>query len=177
MDNRLIELTCPHCGGRLEISTDLDVFACGYCGQKVMVKREGGTVSLSLLVSLKDTSARTAAELALARISQHELPAAEKARASIAPYVTGGNLSPFSVVVVLGLSVADLLAFVARDWPWGISLLVIAGLVVWLTIRGVKIGRAKDRKALNAYQSELAAADLLVSQLTEQLAKARELVK
>ncbi len=42
-----ISLTCPSCGGKLQISNDIDRFACGYCGNEQIVK------GLEVFVSLK----------------------------------------------------------------------------------------------------------------------------
>ena len=41
-----VTLTCPNCGGKLEITGDIERFACGYCGQEHIVKRGGGVVSI-----------------------------------------------------------------------------------------------------------------------------------
>lgn len=67
-----ITLSCPSCGGKLEITQDIERFACAHCGQEHIVKRGGGIVSLSPLVEgLKKVGIgvdKTAAELALERI-------------------------------------------------------------------------------------------------------------
>ncbi len=41
-----ITLSCPNCGGRLQVTSDLERFACQYCGHEHIVRREGGMVSL-----------------------------------------------------------------------------------------------------------------------------------
>src|SRR5688500_15790452 len=68
-----ISLKCPGCGSNLEITTDMDRFACGYCGASQLVERRGGTVSLRLVTdAIKLVQAgtdKTAAELALKRLS------------------------------------------------------------------------------------------------------------
>jgi len=69
-----INLSCPSCGGKLQITNDLDRFACGYCGREHIVIRSGGIVSLSPVVdSLKGIKVgvdRTASELAIIRLEQ-----------------------------------------------------------------------------------------------------------
>lgn len=70
----VIKLSCPSCGGKLEITPDIDRFACGYCGTEQIVKRSGGIVSLSPVVdAIKKVEMgvdKTASELALVRLKQ-----------------------------------------------------------------------------------------------------------
>lgn len=41
-----ITLSCPACGGKLEITFDLSQFACAQCGSELVVRRTSSTVSL-----------------------------------------------------------------------------------------------------------------------------------
>jgi predicted RNA-binding Zn-ribbon protein involved in translation (DUF1610 family) len=41
-----ITLSCPNCGGKLNITADIDRFACQFCGHEHIVRRNGGMVSL-----------------------------------------------------------------------------------------------------------------------------------
>ncbi len=45
-----ITLACPKCGGSLEITPDMDRFACKFCGSEHLVRRSGGMVSLAPVV-------------------------------------------------------------------------------------------------------------------------------
>src|SRR5258706_205176 len=36
-----VTLTCPSCGGRLEITKDVERFACAHCGNEHVVRRAG----------------------------------------------------------------------------------------------------------------------------------------
>ena len=36
-----VTLTCPSCGGKLQITEDIDRFTCAYCGNEYFVKRGG----------------------------------------------------------------------------------------------------------------------------------------
>jgi hypothetical protein len=69
-----VTLSCPSCGGKLEITKDLDRFACGYCGREQVVRRGGGVVSLAPVIEeLKQVHAgvdRAASELAIQRLKQ-----------------------------------------------------------------------------------------------------------
>lgn len=42
----MIKLTCHSCGGKLEITDDIERFVCGHCGTEWLVNRSGGIVSL-----------------------------------------------------------------------------------------------------------------------------------
>ncbi len=81
-----ITLACPSCGGKLEITNDIERFACAHCGREHIVKRSGGTVSLAPIVdSLKKVETgvdKTAAELALARL-QREIDDLDKRRRAV----------------------------------------------------------------------------------------------
>ncbi len=70
---QLVSLTCPSCGGNLQITDDIERFACAHCGNEHVVRRSGNVVSLAPVVEgLKQVQAgvdRGASELALRRLS------------------------------------------------------------------------------------------------------------
>src|SRR3954470_2138593 len=80
---RLLKLNCAGCGAPLEIGTDLDTFACSYCGTQQRVQRSGGIVALrkveGAIKAVQRGTDRTAAELALKRLAG-ELVEAEETR-------------------------------------------------------------------------------------------------
>ena len=45
----MIKLTCHSCGGKLEITDDIERFTCGHCGNEWIVNRAGGIVSLKAI--------------------------------------------------------------------------------------------------------------------------------
>ena len=83
-----ITMSCPSCGGKLQITNDIERFACAYCGTEQIVKRTGGVISLvPVIEEIKATrkaaeqsveevkgvrkgTDKTSAELALARIDK-----------------------------------------------------------------------------------------------------------
>lgn len=69
-----VTLTCPSCGGQLQVANDIDKFACGYCGTEHLVRRSGGIVSLAPVVEgIKKVQLgvdRTASELAIVRLEK-----------------------------------------------------------------------------------------------------------
>lgn len=66
-----ITLTCPTCGGDLNITKDVERFACAHCGKQHIVKRGGGIISISpVLENVSKGVDSTASELALARLEK-----------------------------------------------------------------------------------------------------------
>ncbi len=67
-----VSLTCPSCGGKLEVTPDLERFACAYCGAEHVVKRGGGIISLQPVAEaigkVQAGVDRTASELAIKRL-------------------------------------------------------------------------------------------------------------
>jgi hypothetical protein len=67
-----ITLSCPSCGHKLQITEDLDRFACSACGNEHIVNRSGGIVSLKPVIEsiqrLQVGVDKTAAELAIVRL-------------------------------------------------------------------------------------------------------------
>ena len=74
----LIAMTCPSCGGRLQISNDIQRFACRFCGNEFLVRRGSGTISLAPVIesinSVKTGVDRASTELSVIRL-QNEISA------------------------------------------------------------------------------------------------------
>lgn len=81
MATQVVRLSCPSCGGKLELTPDIERFACLYCGKEHLVQRGGGIVSLGPVVEKIEQvqkaveqgsqfSERTADELLLQRIEK-----------------------------------------------------------------------------------------------------------
>jgi protein-arginine kinase activator protein McsA len=69
-----VTLTCPSCGGKLEITPEIDRFACANCGNEHIVQRSGGIISVIPLVAglhkVQEGVDRTASELAIKRLRE-----------------------------------------------------------------------------------------------------------
>jgi hypothetical protein len=69
-----VTLSCPSCGGKLQITADIERFACAFCGNEHIVKRGGGIITLSPVVEgLKNVQTgvdKTASELAIQRLTR-----------------------------------------------------------------------------------------------------------
>ena len=83
--SEFVTLSCPSCGGELQITSDVERFACAHCGREHLVKRGGGIISIRPivdgLVKVQAGVDRTASELAIVRLSK-EIPTLEQDRAS-----------------------------------------------------------------------------------------------
>lgn len=77
-----VTLACPTCGSRLQVTNDLERFACSHCGNEHVVKRSGGVVALTPgaedVQRIRIGVDRAASELAIKRLRQ-EIPAIETA--------------------------------------------------------------------------------------------------
>lgn len=69
-----ITVTCPSCGGKLQITNDIEQFVCGYCGNEHIINRRGGVVTITPLVEglkqIQRSDDKTTAELALNRLRE-----------------------------------------------------------------------------------------------------------
>ena len=79
-----VTLSCPSCGGKLKITSDIDRFACTYCGQEHIVNRGEGVIYLSPITDsvqkIETNTDKTASELAIVRL-QKEISYWENKRA------------------------------------------------------------------------------------------------
>lgn len=72
----LITLTCPTCGAKLKLGSQVNLLVCASCGNEHMVHRDGGAIYLAPMVEdvrqIRTGVDKTAAELAVARL-KHEI--------------------------------------------------------------------------------------------------------
>ena len=70
----IISLTCPSCGNKLQITEDVNRFACAACGNEHMVNRSGNIVMLNpVLESIQGVQVgidKAASELAIQRLQK-----------------------------------------------------------------------------------------------------------
>ncbi len=98
-----INLTCPNCGGKLQVTKEIEHFACAHCGVEHVVKRGEGIISLAPVVegikSVKEGVDKTTSELAIKRL-QEEIPKLE-AQISEKRNNTAGPLILFLIAAAL----------------------------------------------------------------------------
>ena len=77
--SEFVTLTCPSCGGTLEVTSEIERFVCQYCGKMHIIKRSGGTIFLDGLAQVMTGVDRTGSELAIVRLKE-EISALENRR-------------------------------------------------------------------------------------------------
>lgn len=113
MSHSILHLKCINCGAGLEISPDMNQFACGYCGVGQLVERKGGTVALKhvtdAISKVQVGTDKTAAELAIRRLQDEsvQLGAAYRQRMQI-----GVGQKSGMPLVVIGIGAVTILAAV-----------------------------------------------------------------
>lgn len=140
-----ISLTCPTCGGRLQITPDVERFACAHCGNEHLVRRGAGVVTLAPVVAsmdgLRRATDRTASEMALRRLKD-ELAAMETSRAEIEARLAQARAK---------LAEHDQWAKNRRDYKW----MLVGGVVLLvgyaLTETHVRGGGDPDLRLFCAY--------------------------
>lgn len=167
-----ITLSCPSCEAKLEVTPDIDRFACAHCGTEHIVKRAGGIVSLLPVVeAIKGVQTgvdKTAAELGIARLQKEieELTASTNKFIKENPQPFFGSL--FILLIFFGFLIA-LVSFASSSWK--INAGFIVGLIMfflgilplfflrgnkkkWQETKGVEIKMMQDQ--IEAKKAELA---------------------
>lgn len=128
-------LTCPSCGGKLQVSKDLDRFACGYCGNELIVRRSGGVVSIAPVIdSLKEVKVgvdKTASELAIVRLKNEIQNLAQQRDEILEKYPSKTKMNilvPFTFLVGLAAIVSSAIEIGAVILVLGIVLLYLASI-------------------------------------------------
>jgi hypothetical protein len=141
---KLITLSCPSCGAKLEITPTVNRFACAYCGQEHIVNRTGGTISLSPVVEaihkVQTGVDKTAAELAIVRLQKEiselrvekqkvqlekqnmQLEKQNILRKYPEPQVDGTSIS--SLILGFGLVILALCTIAGLGWMISLAILV-----------------------------------------------------
>jgi hypothetical protein len=124
-----ITLSCPSCGAKLEITPDIDRFACGHCGKEHIVKRKGGMVSLSPVVDairgVQTGVDKTAAELGIVRL-QKEIEEIQAKRNDVLNHNTRPSAACSVVLLTIGFFIISFGLLIS----YGTSISSLAGLFV-----------------------------------------------
>ncbi len=194
-----ITLSCPNCGGKLEIMPDTERFACKFCGSEHIVRRVDGAVSLAPVVEgLKQVAARfdqaltgsdrAAAEQTIQRlkgeikdleaqiegkkVEVHQAAGqAGKVLLSILLYIIVIAFGLVAAFIFLGL-IISLLSGERENFLYGIAGLGLVAITIFiLGISGLKkIKRSPRRKErVEAKQAELAKLEASLQDRKDQL--------
>ena len=163
-----ITLSCPSCGAKLEITQDIDRFACSNCGREHIVKRSGGIVSLSPVVdAIKQVGIgvdKTAAELAIVRL-QKEITDLQSNKKNVLDS-QGIDFILIFCIALLGLGIFLILSGMCSDsqGSTGPYIMLILGILIIITAIIIIVPSSKNRKKHNEIN------DAEVSQLNNLIA-------
>jgi hypothetical protein len=162
-----VTLTCPSCGGKLQITDDIDRFACAHCGSEHVVKRGGGVVSLAPVTEgLRRVQAgvdKTASELAIKRLEKEKVDLLQKRKEALDNGKTAGITFGLVAAVASGCIVALIILQTGihdAGWTWLlVPLLALVALVPvyrYMVAGGKRKARALDEQILTrqAYINE-----------------------
>ena len=172
----IVTLTCPSCGGKLEITSDLDRFACGHCGNEHIVKRSGGTVSISPVVEglskVQEGVDKTASELAIKRLN-NEIDEIEKEWVKTKP----DEITPV-LVFIGGLLIGGFFLYGLGELigpGFGVTFLIIG--VIGLLAYVLNMARTNRRSAKQKRDELMAKARKLQKEVDEQQKELERLKK
>ena len=183
-----VTLTCPSCGGKLQITRDIDRFACAHCGREHVVRRGGGLVSLSPVIEqIKHVGAvadRTASELAIHRLTS-EIAELEGTRSCIStdrsqvrkessPHAPMTRFDMLALVLAVAVLIIGCVAFplLAEKWEYAI-LAPIVGLVTAYALVAILMFRIYFRGAAWINQ-EIARRQAEITRLEREIASKKE---
>lgn len=177
-----VTLSCPSCGGKLQITHDIDRFACGYCGHEHVVKRSGGVVTIAPMIEglrrVQIGTDRTAAELAIVRLEKeiNELQTNQNRLKStpFAKLYPPGRLEQFLPWGLLFFLFAMCVGFSGTNLNaailWGLLAIICLGSWVYLEQKRVAVGKAELARRLAAFERP-------IRDRQEELARNRQLVR
>jgi DNA-directed RNA polymerase subunit RPC12/RpoP len=156
MEN-LITLSCPTCGGKLEITENIDRFVCDYCGSEYIVKRGGGIVSLAPVVeSIQKMQSDTnviRSELAIRRLEKEILDLQKKIDEINTKWANGDlTQSAGSSGFAIGFIHALVTGGNNIGISFGLGIAVFIGVIV---ISGIV--ESNDKQRIIPFQNEIAA--------------------
>jgi predicted RNA-binding Zn-ribbon protein involved in translation (DUF1610 family) len=155
--NDFVTLTCPSCGGKLQITNDIERFACGYCGLEHIVKRSGGVVSLAPIVDgLRNIQVgvdKTASELAIGRLEK-ELTTLSNQCQQIKSEGTPSSQTT-GIVVGVVLSLVGIFSFSNGVNLSGIILIIIGTGLVFLLVRNIQHTNRKKQSKIAMVEKEI----------------------
>lgn len=158
-----ITLTCPSCGGKLQLTDDIERFACGYCGTEHIVRRNGGIVSLAPVIEslsrVQVSTDKTASELAITRLKS-EIIELEGRYRQLQNEMSKTKSARDPVVVGFIAGIFLLAAFLSvHEWTTallcGIPLLLVSVAMGFFIAKGRKLTKQEIEKHLAKLAKEI----------------------
>jgi ribosomal protein S27AE len=162
---KTLTLNCTNCGASLDVSEDMERFACGYCGTQQVVERRGGTVALKPLtdaIRLVQTGTdKTAAELALKRMGE-ELVTLQRAYHARLAQATVAKNNAITLVLAGTIVISVILVCALSKEIGAIGVLFVLGVaaaicfaIIKQTCRPINDALQKDLAAIGAKAQDL----------------------
>jgi DNA-directed RNA polymerase subunit RPC12/RpoP len=149
-----VTLTCPTCGAKLEVTADIDRFACANCGNEHLIKRAGGIIALTPLVEslrgVEKARDRHTSELAITRL-QGEIAEETKALGELKD--VQADLSGCLAVVISGVAIGILCRVLASIYldVRGTLLNILAFAPVLLLVGYIIVSLRDDKRKHRQY--------------------------
>jgi ribosomal protein S27AE len=158
-----VTLTCPSCGGELQVTNDIDRFACAYCGTEHLVRRGGGIISLDpvldRLTQVEIGVDQTAAALAIMKLTAE----IEDLQAQISKTDPGSQTATYAILIVVSLASGLIVLFDDEVWGWILVLWVLMALI----IGSMRLLELNFREKLQVLEQQLAQKQAELAQLRE----------
>ena len=170
---KTLTMSCPDCGGKLDVSDDMTRFTCGYCGTEQLVERRGGTVSLKVLThaiaGVQAGTDKTAAELALKRLRGESEAAQQEWVEADAEFREHKKSVFFIVLFGLGAIVVGLWFFTFKNGA-------VLGILALLVSVGTFFLASRSYKQIDTKRTKVERADEKKRTIQENIAKNRKFV-
>jgi uncharacterized membrane protein len=155
--SRIVPMKCTSCGGRLEISSDMVNFACGYCGSSLKVERKGGTIALHTVTEaikkVQFGTDRTAAELAMNRL-KNEIDNVNKEIRFLE--IAADSYGNPEVIIIIFIFIGLISLFGLREGSYGpLAMFAISFLALALIIFVVILFAIFRKRHRQRYESEI----------------------
>jgi hypothetical protein len=180
----LITLSCPSCGNKLQITSDIDRFACAACGNEYIVNRSDGIVSVKPVIDNLtkglDEVDRTDSEIAIVRLNK-EIDELEKARRNVPPKMIADKSKPknmgyITIVCIIGIITVSISGVSSSAIGFIVGLL-FCGLGILFLVYSLKQARKADESmaertkiAYTEIDDELLRIDALIESKEKELA-------
>ena len=182
-----ITLSCPSCGGKLEITPDMDRFACAFCGREHIVKRTNSTISLSPVVEaihhVRIGVDKTAAELAIVRL-QKEISELQEQKQKLLKDKPSSSVQGWAIAALvfgsLSVTVAawNLLIGPTKTFPKGdfASVLCFGSILLVFGLIPILSWRNKKWQWKQSVEPQLNALSMQIAKIQSELERNRNIV-
>lgn len=178
-----ITLSCPSCGNKLQITSDIDRFACSACGNEHVVNRSGGIVTLKPIIeSIAKVQVgvdKTASELAIVRLNKEitEIEERISVKNKSRPTLQTTKFPPIFLwvfgILFIGAAIALIISvalFDSNEIVGGVFFLIIAIMVLAIPLAIVWALRSKMKnKAKRKFDEQNRIVDEEIKKLNDLL--------